>query len=425
MIKTAKNKLFFDWVILISALILAVCISLFENLQPLFLALLILEIVLVLVLKSNASLNVLTLGRMLLGGLFIFSGLVKSIDPVGTQYRIEDYFIAFGTDWAIPFALPLSILLNASEFLIGILLFFNIRLRLTIWLVMIMMLFFTFLTLNDAINNPVPDCGCFGDALLISNWQTFYKNLVIDAVLLMILLQRNQIPSWFSPKNELLIFSIFLLGIVYFEVYNIRHLPVMDFRAWKVGNRMSVENPKPKQYYLTYLNTRSGDTTEYLSPDYPYDDSIWASQNEFISQRVVNPNPPLHDLSLEDEYGNNSTAALIENPSYQFLMVSYDLEKIHVKDMSKIRDFIRDCNEKEISFALITASLPDIANNFINTYQLDTPVYFADDIALKVMIRANPGLVLLHDSKVIDKWHSNDWPDLDEIDALRPVHKED
>ena len=230
MVKPGKNKRYFDWAILTTALILAICISIFENLQPVFLALLILEILVVIVVNFKASLTVLTLSRIFIGGLFIFSGFVKCIDPVGTQYRIEDYFIAFGTDWAIPLALPLSILLNASEFLMGILLLLNIRLKFTIWLVMAMMTFFTFVTLNDAINNPVPDCGCFGDALVISNWQTFYKNLVIDAFLLLVLMNRKNIPSWFAAKMDILSCSVSLIAVLLFEIHKINHLPVIHFR---------------------------------------------------------------------------------------------------------------------------------------------------------------------------------------------------
>lgn len=415
MLKIVKEKLYFDWAILITAIIFTYCISFFETFQPVFLALLMLEIFVIVFVKFYASIPVIKITRILLGGLFIFSGFVKSVDPVGTQYRIEDYFIAFGTDWAIPLALPLSIMLNASEFLLGILLLLNIHLKFSIWLVMAMMAFFTVVTFNDALYNPVPDCGCFGDALLISNWQTFYKNLVIDALLLFLFVNRKLLTPGFSPYKEVLIFGFFFAGIILFELYNIRHLPVLDFRNWKIGNEMAQKNRLPVKYYLSYKNKETGQTVEYLSPDYPYGDSIWVAQNEFVSQRIDDPNLPLHDLSLEDEAGNNGTTEVIENPDYQFMMISYDLEDASLKNIDRIRNFIDFCNQDEISFALVTASFKETAQSFIENYQLNTEVYYADDIALKSMIRANPGLILLHNSKVVQKWHYNDWPEPEDL----------
>ncbi len=219
--------------------------------------------------SKRFTLPQITISRILLGLLFIYSGFVKGVDPVGTEYRIVDYFIAFGTEWAIPLALPISIIMNTVEFVLGILLLLNIYIKITSWLVMLMMAFFTMITLNDAMYSPVPDCGCFGDALVISNWQTFYKNLVIDALLLIVFLSHNRVNRWFKLKIEWAILLVSIIGFIGFEVYNIRHLPVIDFRDWKVGNKMVNDNPLPIKYYLTYKNKGTGEEKEYLSPDYP------------------------------------------------------------------------------------------------------------------------------------------------------------
>jgi len=404
------------WIFLLLVLISACLISFFENFSAFFLLLLIVGLLLVILLRRSFSVNILTVARSILGVTFIYSGLVKGIDPVGTEYRIVDYFIAFGTDWANPLALPLSVFLNAAEFILGILLLFNIRMKITVWLAATMMFIFTVVTINDALNNPVPDCGCFGDALIISNWQTFYKNLVIDILLLMILLNRNKISAWFSLRAEIVLAGLFLVFFTGFEIYNIRHLPVLDFRAWKVGRKMAHENPLPEQYYLTYKNKITGEQKEYLSPNYPYSDSSWIANWTFVSQRVVDPNPPLHDLHLEDDKGIDHTAALIENSNHQFLLIAYDLDNSSLKQIEKIRNFIYNCNEQGFSFAMITSTIPTDAVQFLSLHELDADVYYADDISLMAMIRSNPGLVLLKDAVILDKWHYNDWPELDKID---------
>ncbi|MCD4664949.1 MAG: DoxX family membrane protein, partial [Bacteroidales bacterium] len=181
MVKAGRNGFkFIGWGLLLIVLFTGYLISFFEDLNTFFLSLLISEIVLVFIYIRRFYGLQITLARIILGCVFIYSGLVKGIDPVGTEYRIVDYFIAFGMDWANPLALPLSVILNATEFILGVLLVFNINIKITSWLVISMMAVFTVVTINDAVYNPVPDCGCFGDALVITNWQTLYKNLIIN-----------------------------------------------------------------------------------------------------------------------------------------------------------------------------------------------------------------------------------------------------
>ncbi len=373
------------------------------------------EIFLVIYFIKKFSIEHITLSRVLLGLVFMYSGFVKGVDPLGTQYRIIDYFIAFGTEWAFPLALPLSVILNASEFILGVLLLLNVRIKITSWLVVLMMAIFTIVTLNDALYSPVPDCGCFGDALIITNWQTFYKNLIINALLLIVFLSRYKIPKWFSIKTEWSILFVAVIGFVLFEVYNIRHLPVMDFRDWKIGNKMVNENPLPMEYYLTYRNTETGEEKEYVSPDYPYSDSVWLTQWEFVSQRVVDPNPRMHDLRIEDETGNDYTADYIENPDFQFLLVIYDISASKSKKNDLISDFSSKCNEQGISFIALTSSLPEEVEKYKLENEFDFEIYYADDITLMVMVRSNPGLVLLKDGVVLDKWHVNDFPQYSEF----------
>ncbi len=412
---TIKSKSALTWVFILAVLLSGYLIDKIADFNSLFLTLLSIEIIVAAFI--NWRFNPIQVGivRSILGLLFIFSGFVKGVDPMGTQYRIMDYFIAFGTDWAIPYALPLSVILNASEFVLGAMLLFNIRLKVTSWLVMIMMAIFTVTTFNDALYDPVPDCGCFGDAIILSNWQTFYKNLVIVSLLMIVFFSRNRIRFSFNQKVEYSLIIIFTLGFVWFEIFNIRHLPMIDFRDWKVGNKMIVEEKSPLKYYLTYKNRDTGEEQEFLSPNYPYNDSVWMSQWEFVRQRIIDPNPKVSDLLIEDEAGTDMTDLVIANSDFQFMLVSYDINEMNTKELEKIQHLLTKCDEDEYSFVILTSSIPNDVRNFLKENSLVVDYYFADDVSLETMIRANPGLVLLKNGVVLDKWHYNDFPDYEDF----------
>jgi len=403
------------WIILFSVIFTGYLIYWLPDFNLAFLVLLVAELIVVIYFSLRFSLLQISLVRIILGLLFIFSGFVKGIDPVGTEYRIVDYFIAFGTDWAFPYALPLSVILNATEFVLGILLLFNVCSRITSWLVVLMMTFFTVITINDALNNPVPDCGCFGDVIKMTNWQTFYKNLVIDSLLLIVFQSRKRVRGWFKPFAEWAILVLAIAGFTWFEIFNIRHLPAIDFSDWSIGKNLINRNPMPVKYYLLYRNKTTGEKKEYLSPDYPFSDSAWLANWEFISQRLDDPNPRLHDLKIEDENGNDFTKQVIENPEFQFILVSFDLSKANLKSINKITDLIRDYNGNNIGIAVLTASLHEETTSFKSDHNLQTDFYFADDIILKSMIRSNPGLILMKNGVILGKWHFNDLPSFREL----------
>ncbi|MDZ7778063.1 MAG: DoxX family protein [Bacteroidales bacterium] len=178
------------------------------------------------------------ISRILFGGVFIFAGFTKAIDPLGSAYKFEDYFIAFGMEGLFPLALPLAIILNSFELLVGFTILLGLKMRISSWVGLLFMVFFTPLTLYIAINNPVPDCGCFGDAVIISNWDTFYKNIIILIAALIIFSQRNRIkPLWSHKKDWILVGGIAIM-IIALSLYSLFNLPPMDFRPWKVGNDM-------------------------------------------------------------------------------------------------------------------------------------------------------------------------------------------
>ncbi|GAB4323279.1 MAG: DoxX family protein [Bacteroidales bacterium] len=401
------------WMVFLLTLGAAGLLAAFPGFNPVFLTLLFALPGVAVLIRKSFPITIVRLVSVLSGAVFIFSGFVKAVDPVGTQYRIEDYFIAFGTEWALPLALPLSVLLNAFEFITGVLLLSGLFPRFVRWLFLAVMLFFTVVTLNDAINNPVPDCGCFGDALKISNWQTFYKNLILDTFALILFF--GELRPVARQKVSLLITTGAVILVIGFEVYNIRHLPVIDFRDWKVGRNLIDSDPEPVQYYLTYRNRTTGETREYRSPDYPYNDSAWLAEWEFVSQRVVDPNVPLHQLYAEDAEGNDVTWEVVEAPETHLIIVMDRLDKATIRNNELVREFISECNRHGIESLVLTSSLPEEAEQFEAEHGWGTPYYFADDITLKAMIRSNPGLILMKEGVVLDKWHHNDWPEVQEV----------
>jgi uncharacterized membrane protein YphA (DoxX/SURF4 family) len=351
------------------------------------------------------------ISRIVVGVVFIFSGFVKGIDPLGTAYRFEDYFIAWNAHWMMPYALTLSILGSAMEFVLGVVILLNLKPKVGSWLLLGVMTFFTLLTLNDAIYNPVPDCGCFGDAITLTNWQTFYKNIVLMVFTLILFgwrkKTRDEHGNFKSYGTAAVVLSLFV-GL---SIYCYRHLPLIDFMEWKVGNKMFNENPLPVKYYLTYKNKETGETKEYLSPDYPYNDSIWMSEWEFADQRVEDPNSfKGHDLQIMDSSGTDLTDVIIRNPDYQFILTAWDLETADQNALAGIGELADKTMELGYGFVGLTSSLSEVIDSTRTRLKLNFDIYMADDIALKMMVRANPGLLLLKEGVVLDKWHYNDFP---------------
>ncbi len=360
-----------------------------------------------------------TFSRILVGLVFIFSGFVKGVDPLGTVYRIEDYFFAYGTDWAVPFALFLSIALSTLEFLLGIALLLNLKLKTLSWILFPLMIFFTLLTFYDALYEPVPDCGCFGDAIKLSNWQTFYKNIVLIVFVFIVFKCRKMYISAFNRKSQLFILIVFAFSFAAFSYYQYQHLPMIDFREWKIGNEMKSVGEAREDTYLTYRNKESGEEKEYLSPNFPWNDSVWMSKWEFVDQRkVISGSEAKHNLFILDSDGYDITKSIIENPAYQFIVVSWDMSFITKDQGEKINQIFNFCDQHGIAFVGLTGTREIEIPVRLSEHAFDFVFYNTDDIALKSVVRSNPGLILLKNGVVLNKWHYNDFPEAEELKNL-------
>ena len=365
---------------------------------------------------------ILIICRFIFGLTFLFSGLVKAVDPLGTTYKISDYLDAFSLGFFSDLSLVSAFLQIILEFTIGFNLVFGIQVKKTAWIAAAFMLVMTTLTLYLAIANPVSDCGCFGDALVITNWQTFYKNLVLDALLVLILVFASEDRPIFSNWASYIIMLIPVLSCLGLELYCYNHLPIIDFRPYKVGNNlpslMVIPDDAPSdEYNISFIYEKDGVQKEFNLENYPAEDSTWTfvSQNSVLIKRGYVP--PIHDFSVQTEDGD-ITDLILENEGYTFLLISSKLEKADLsrqKDINALYDYI---NSKNISFYCLTSSFNDDVEAFKTTNNVKYPIGATDEITLKTIIRSNPGLVLLKAGNVVAKWHYNDLPTKNELKRI-------
>ncbi|MBE0651230.1 MAG: DoxX family protein [Bacteroidales bacterium] len=364
--------------------------------------------------------------RIFLGLIFIFSSTVKGIDPLGTSYRVEDYLANFGWGFLMPHALLVSYIIIISEFLLGIAFLFKLFFKKAVWLMLLMLSFFTVLTFFDALKNLVPDCGCFGDAIKLSNWATFYKNIVLISLNIFVLVYARKLvprrPRFFPQFLILVITGTVFLG---FMNYNLNHLPIIDFRNWKVGENMKPTGLSMEKKFVVYKNRKTGETKEFLFPNFPWKDSTWMAQWKFVGQRIDDSQVhKKYNLVLEDSLGNDHAKAIIENPGTQFLLFSYNLSLGNSKGFQKAATLESFLNSKGISMVLITASDRAEISRIENGYHLIIPAFLADETELKAIIRSNPGLMMMRNGIIIKKWASRDFLTPDQVQKylVSPEH---
>jgi uncharacterized membrane protein YphA (DoxX/SURF4 family) len=349
------------------------------------------------------------LSRYLLGSLFIFSGFVKAIDPLGSTYKFTDYFEYFGWTALSPAAIVFAILLSSSELLIGLCLFFKLRMRITAWALLIFMSFFTILTFYIALKNPVTDCGCFGDALVLTNWQTFYKNLIFFVPTIIVFWQRKNFEIEFNIWFEWgITIVLFLMGI-FLSVYCYRNLPLIDFRPFKTGTNipaaMVVPKGMPRDVYETILIYQKADEKkEFTLSNAPYTDTTWKwfeTRNKLIKKGYE---PAIHDFSITSEEGEDITNSVLGDPGYSFLIISYKLEKAKPKALEDMNRFALKASAHGYSVLGLTSSTLQMIDSTKMWLKPSFNFYTTDEITLKTMIRSNPGLMLIKEGNVIGIW---------------------
>ncbi len=352
--------------------------------------------------------------RIIAGAVFIFSGFVKGIDLTGSAIKFEDYFQAFHLDFLHPLAFPLAFLFPVLEFMIGISLFFNLKPRTGAWGLLLFMSFFTPLTLILALFNPVKDCGCFGDAVIMTNWQTFFKNLILMTLAVYLFIERKKLSCRLSQRYQWGLLSVYFLIFTGLSVYSYRHLPLFDFRPYRIGTnipeKMAIPEGAPQdEYETTLIYEKDGVRKEFSMDNFPWQDSTWTfvdQQSMLVKKGYV---PPIHDFSILRQDGTDITDLVLGSPRYTFLLVSPDLAGASRQGLEKAWNVALFAHDHGCQFYLLTPSGPEetgklaeqgMTFDFCNT----------DETTCKTIIRSNPGLLLLKEGTILGKWHYRDIP---------------
>lgn len=345
------------------------------------------------------------------GGLFIFSGLIKLNDPIGTQIKLEEYFEVFADDFGsffhifVPYALAIGMFLIILELALGVAVLLRFRMSLTTTVLLILMVFFTFLTFYSAYTNKVTDCGCFGDAIKLTPWQSFYKDIILMVFVLHLFWHRRRFVPVLSDKTGLIVVGVVSAICLATGVYALRHLPFIDFRAYRIGNNIPQQMQPAEQPRIEYVFDKDGE--EVRSETFLTE----ADGYKYKTSRVLNEDkivPNITDYAVTDENGDDYTAYTFEGAKLLFII--QDVSKASTGNIEAIRSLMTGL-EGQIDMMILTSSPPNDIDAFRHEHQLGVPYYFADATVLKTIVRSNPGITLWVDGTVRGKWHHNDTPD--------------
>jgi len=371
----------------------------------------------------------LTFSRIFVGVLFIFSGLIKANDPLGFGYKLQEYFDVFHISFLSPIATGIAILLCTLEIVLGALLLLGFWGKKVSWGLLILIIFFTLLTFVSAFFKVVTSCGCFGDAIPLTPWQSFGKDLVLLVLIVYIFLKKNFIkPAVQKAKSQRNIAILVSVVSLLFGLYTYNFLPVIDFLPYKVGAHipsLMVIPPgeKPDEFQIMYhlKNKKTKAEKDMSDKDY-LKTEIWKDDNWVIvgepSKTLVKKGyePKIKDLIITDASGTDYTKELIENPYYSLVFVAYNLNDTNEKAIGDLNALALNATQQfNIRSVLLTSNSASDAEKFIKKYNLFSEVFYADAVPLKSMVRANPGVLLLKNGVVISKWHFHNVPSFEQL----------
>ena len=312
------------------------------------------------------------ISRIFVGAMFIFSGFVKLVDPIGSQYKFEEYFSqsVLDMEYLVPYALTFSIVLILAEIMLGVVLLLGYKAKATLWSLLGITTIFLFLTWYSAYYNKVTDCGCFGDAIKLTPWETFYKNIILIVLILLMLFKVKEIKNIFPKKISQAITLLSFFSFLYLTYHVLLHLPIIDFRPYAIGNNIQ-EGMKYKD-----------------------DGEI----------------PKIHDFYLED--AQSDLAPEILEKEKVLLVIVYDLQKADANGFKSIKEITEKAIKEGYSVYGASASFTDELILAKEKYNLPFDFFFCDGTTLKTMVRANPGLMMLNKGTITGKWN---WSDIDQI----------
>ena len=356
--------------------------------------------------------------RYLTGGLFIFSGLIKLNDPIGTKIKLEEYFDVFSVDFAsffeifVPAALPIGMFLVILEIVLGVAVLINYRMKITAWVLLVLILFFTFLTFYSAYFDKVTDCGCFGDAIPLTPWQSFGKDVILVFLIAHLFWYRNTYQEVFKGQiGNITIASLTVISLIV-GIYAIEHLPYIDFRPYKVGANIPAQMVPDEQPIIEYTFEKDGE--EITSLKYlPAEDGYTYKESRVVNEDKILPK--IQDLQIVSTDGEDYTSTAFEET--MVIIVMQDTKTLRTSGMKALSELISSLDGK-VKTVIFTAIAEAEIESIRHEYQLAAPYYFVDGTVLKAMIRSNPGIMLWYQGNVMGKWHINDIPDAGEFAGL-------
>ncbi|MDY4462888.1 MAG: DoxX family protein [Prevotella sp.] len=372
---------------------------------------------------KRAKAVALYVARTVVGLTFILSGFVKAIDPLGTQYKIQDYLAAIPPSLSLPDMLTLlmSVSLSMVEFTLGAFMLTAISRRLTARLTLLFMVAMTAVTVWIYIADPVKDCGCFGDALTLTNLETLLKNIVLLALAALVAWRPTHIGRLMSRSNQMLLGQMLMVTPVALSFWCLYDLPLIDFRPYHIGAdiKAGMEIPEGAEqpvFDTTFIMEKDGERREFTLDNYP--DSTWT----FVDSKTVTVKegyvPPIHDFSITAADGEDITDMVLGREGYTFLLISPDLDKADDQNFGDIDQIYEFCQDNSIPFYCLTASTEKSQQHWQNITGAEYPFCMTDATTLKTMIRSNPGLMLLEKGVVRGKWSHNRLPETTELETM-------
>ena len=359
--------------------------------------------------------------RNTVGALFLFSGFVKAVDPLGTAYKIHDYFAAFGLEFLSPAATFFAVFTIVLELVLGVALIIGWRSRITTTLTLLLVVFFTILTGYTAATGKVTDCGCFGDFLKLEPIQSFLKDLVLLVFSLLLMVWSRHITPVLGPvfgRVKMIGATVFSVG---FCLYNfIFALPLVDFRPYAVGkdipSQMVPEVPAVIEYVFVYEDLDTGEEVEFQQDELG---ALSEGNYDFIERRenVIEEGVPakIQNFAAYDAGGFDLTDSILTNPDPALWVLTKDPAKSHLPAWDRLNELSAWADEQGL---LMFAFAPSLSDDFRHEMQTPFPFYEADETFIKTVVRANPGLVLLQEGEVLAKWHHRHIPEPAAIEAL-------
>ena len=351
--------------------------------------------------------------RLFVGILFIVSGFIKLNDPIGFSYKLAEYFSepVFNMPFFVPYALAIALFLVILEVVLGVMLLIGYHSKSTIWSLLVLVVMFTFLTFYSAYFDVVKDCGCFGDALHLTPWQSFTKDIVLLFFIVILLFNQKLIKPLFSNTAQLILAFSSVALCAFMGYWVINHLPIIDFRPYKIGNNiqkgMEVPVGAPKSVVeMIFIYKVNGVDKEFAEKDLmsiPAGATFVDRKDKVITEGYV---PPIHDFAMEKD-GLDHKDEFLKEPKL-LMIVAYDLAKSNESGLEKLEKLNQIALKKGYKVIGMTASSPEEIAKTKNQFSLSFEFYFCDGIALKTIERANPSIVILENGTIKQKVHYND-----------------